>query len=757
MFLLIIKRTSLLFSVLLISHISIAQHIFKGRILDSISKQPLEGACIKAYGKMFTTNKEGFFQFKSVKDTIGLRISYLGYKPRMLFLKSDRKYLEIGLSRGELDLNEIIISPSLNVNSFHTLSNLDLHLRPINTSQDLMRLVPGLFIAQHMGGGKAEQIFIRGFDADHGTDINVTVDGMPVNMVSHVHGQGYADLHFLIPETVSTFDYGKGPYYSEKGDFTTAGYLDFQTKDVLEKNIFSLEGGNFNTVRGLIMLNVLDAHHRNMGENWYIASEFNYTDGPFTWGERYKRFNAFSKFSTRLNKSNRLSISASAFTTQWRASGEIPERAVNRGSISLDSNGRVVTLPLYQKPIQRFGTIDSSQGGKTSRYNLIGKVKTDLGNNLGMENELYYSYYDFLLHVNSTFYADTAGGERQQEERRNVYGYLGKISKRVYWAGSSLNSSLGLNTRFDNTYHVNYSFVNSQYQLVQEIAQGNTQENNTGIFLDESLEIGKWILNLGSRLDFFGFHYHDSTKANWIISPKINLQFTPNNRTQFYLKLGKGFHSNKAVTVIRNNGFETLPAAYGGDLGMNWKPSAHLWINTAIWYLFLQQEFVYSDDGNIVPGGRTRRYGLDLSARYQVFPWLFADFNLNLAHPRLADSSKSTGYLALAPTFTSTGGLDFKLKNGINGGLSYRYLHRRPGNNTGLLSADGYFVTDLKLNYSQKRYEIGISIENLLNTKWNEFEAEEISRLKGETSPIDQMSFTPGTSIAGKLRIALFF
>jgi len=137
--------------------------------------------------------------------------------------------------------------------------------------------------------------------------------------------------------------------------------------------------------------------------------------------------------------------------------------------------------------------------------------------------------------------------------------------------------------------------------------------------------------------------------------------------------------------------------------------------------------------------------------------WLFADLNVNLAHPRYADSAKNSAYLALAPTFTSTGGLDFKLNNGINGGLSYRYMHSRPGNNTNTLIADGYFVTDLKVNYTKKRYELGLSIENLLNSKWNEFEAERVSQLRNETTPVDQMSFTPGTPLFAKLRVALFF
>jgi outer membrane cobalamin receptor len=736
------------------------QNIYKGKVIDQTTLQPVEYTCVysKVYGKMVCTDRLGNFQLSLPTDTATLQVMYIGYTSKQIKLSSNTKRITIALKRGAIDLKEVQISPNLDNTSFHTLSVLDLNLRPVNSSQDLMRLVPGLFIAQHMGGGKAEQIFIRGFDADHGTDINVSVDGMPVNMVSHIHGQGYSDLHFLIPETVSTFDYGKGPYYTEKGDFTTAGYINFTTKDALDKNVVSLEAGRFNTFRGMAMLNLLDSNAKKRGENWYIAGEYNYTDGPFTYAEHYKRFNAFSKYTKQLNANNKLSLSASAFTTTWRASGEIPERAVETNSTAIDANGNPIKIPEYANPIGRFGTIDSAQGGKTSRFNFIAKLNTDMGNNLSLENEAYYTHYNFLLHVNTSFFAeDSLGGEQQQNQSRDMFGYNGKLSKRSYLGNSILTSTVGLGTRFDRTYGTERSDVTEQYQLIDYIEQGNINQNNSNVFLDESLESGKWLIDAGVRLDYFNFNYHDTTKTDAVVSPKLNIQYTANNQIQFYLKAGKGFHSNNAITVIGNNNFETIPAAYGADLGLNWKPVPRLYVNAAVWYLYLQQEFVYDDDGNIVAGGKIKRYGLDVSARYQLTDWLFADFNVNLAHPRLADSAKNTGYLALAPTFTSTGGLDFKLKNGINGGLSYRYLHSRPGNNTGTLTADGYYVTDLKINYTQKKYEIGLTIENLLNTKWNEFEAEETSQLRGESAPVDQMSFTPGTPFAARLRVAVFF
>jgi len=737
-----------------------AQKIYKGKVIDQITLQPVEYASVRAgaSGNSAATDRLGNFQISLPTDTATLQITYIGYTTKLIKATNANKRITISLSRGAIDLKEVQISRNLNNASFHTLSALDLNLRPVNSSQDLMRLVPGLFIAQHMGGGKAEQIFVRGFDADHGTDLNVSVDGMPVNMVSHIHGQGYADLHFMIPETIADFDYGKGPYYTDKGDFATAGYLNFTTKDALDNSMVGFEAGRFNTFRGVAVLNLLDSTAKKNGENWYIAGEYNYTDGPFTFTEHYKRFNAFSKYTKQLNANNKLSLSASAFTTTWRASGEIPERAVAGGTTAIDENGNPYIVPEYANPIGRFGTIDSAQGGKTSRFNFIAKLNTDLGSNLSLENEAYYTHYNFLLHVNTSFFAeDSLGGEQEQNQSRDMFGYNGKLSKRSYLGNNVLTSTVGLTTRFDRTYGTYRADVTEDYQLLDYIELGNIKQNNTGVYLDETLQAGKWLFNAGARVDYFNFNFQDSTQTKTVISPKFNIQYTASDQVQFYLKTGKGFHSNNAIAAIGNDNLGIVPAAYGADLGLNWKPIPHLYINAAVWYLYLQEEFVYDDDGDIVASGKTKRYGLDFSARYQLTDWLFADVNVNLAHPRLADSAKNTGYLALAPTFTSTGGLDFKLKNGINGGLSYRYLHSRPGNNTGTLTADGYYVTDLKINYTQKRYEVGLTIENLFNTKWNEFEAEEVSQLRGETAPIDQMSFTPGTPFAAKVRVAVFF
>lgn len=753
------KKVAFIIAITITAHLAKAQHSYKGKVIDNTNHQPIEYAFVYANGKSATTNQEGNFQISLKSDTATLTISYIGYQKKSISAKSSPQRIIIALDRGQIDLKEVVISPSLNSGSFHTLSAVDLNLRPVNSSQDLMRLVPGLFIAQHMGGGKAEQIFVRGFDADHGTDLNVSVDGLPVNMVSHVHGQGYADLHFLIPETVSTYDFGKGPYYTDKGDFATAGYLNYTTKDALDRSVISLEAGRFKTFRAMGMIDLLGSKAKQNGENAYIAGEYNYTNGPFELAEHYKRFNVFGKYTKQLGDNNKLSVSVSTFSTSWIPSGEIPERVVAAGTTAIDEDGNAIKIPAAPQTINRFGTIDSSQNGKSTRTNAIAKLTSDLKNNWTLENQLYYTHYTFQLHVNSTFFAeDNENGDlRFQNETRDMFGYNGKLSKRSYLGNASLTSTLGIGDRMDRTYGTQYNAVTKQDEFLEAIGGGNIRENNLNAYIDETLETGKWLFNAGARVDYLHFNFNDSVQNKAVISPKINIQYTANEQIQFYLKAGKGFHSNDARAVIGNKGLEILPAAYGADLGLNWKPFPRLYLNAAAWYLYLQQEFVYTDDGTIEPGGKTRREGIDLSARYQLAKWLFADLNVNLAKPRLVDAANGENYLPLAPTFTSTGGLDFKFANGINGGISYRYMHKRPGNESYTLVADSYYVTDLKLNYTQKRYEIGLSIENLFNTKWNEFEAEEETQLRNETAPVDQMSFTPGTPFFAKLRIAVFF
>jgi len=618
-------------------------------------------------------------------------------------------------------LDSVVVSPAPG-QQLSAISKTDIAVRKINNSQEVLRIVPGLFIGQHAGGGKAEQMFLRGFDLDHGTDINITVDGIPVNMVSHAHGQGYADLHFVIPELIENAHFQKGPYYAEKGNLATTGYVDFRTKNILQQNMVKLEAGMFNTYRAVGMAKLF--------KGMYTATEYMHTDGYFDHPQDFNRVNFFTKYYGKLNANNTLNISASTFHSKWNASGQIPERAVNEGLISF------------------FGAIDPNEGGKTNRTNL--NVQLNTGTHL--KNQVYYTAYDFELYSNFTFFnVDSINGDQiKQKEKRDLFGYNGSYTK----VHQKLTSEIGLNIRYDRTHNSELSRTKSQ----KELKLGDIRELNTGLYLDETVQLNeKFSLNAGLRWDNFAVSYRDklnnnsiSRKNNSIVSPKLNFYYHPNERTNIYLTTGKGFHSNDVRVMDR----QALPAAYGADLGITVKATRNLLLNFALWHLYLEQEFVYvGDEGVVEPSGKTRRKGIDLSVRYQPFKWLVADADANYCHGRNIDGS----YIPLAPVFTSTGGFTVKSKIGLNGSLRYRYMHDRPANENKTVIAKGYFINDVVLSFAKRRYEVSMTVQNIFNEKWKETQFDTESRLQNEPGPVSEIHFTPGTPLFIKIGASYAF
>ena len=747
------KISFTILSIMLWPTFATAQNILQGRLVDENSNLPIALGTVHllSENKYAVSDNRGYFRLVVPNDTSTLLISCIGYHTKQVNVANTSSELLVPLEPGAVvNMKDVTITSDINNNnSFHTISSIDLNLRPVNSSQDLMRLVPGLFLGQHHGGGIAEHIFFRGFDADHGTDVNVSVDGMPLNLVSQIHGQGFADLHFLIPELVSTYEFGKGPYYARHGDFTTAGYVSFQTLDVLKENMIKVEGGQFNTGRLVTMLNLLSDKAKQNGQSAYVAGEVAYTDGPFDFAQHFGRINLFGRYNGKVSPNSKLTVTLSTFASKWRSSGEIPERAVKSGLIT------------------RFGYIDSLQKGNTSRTNVIARLVTDISNRSYLQSQLYYSHYYFDHHYDDTFFADDSinGDMLKQREARDLVGYNGRFTHKTYLNHNvGLSSSFGLGWQLDKIYNGELSHITGNGQLLEPIYLGDINEMTLNGYADETLNMGNWLLNGGVRVDYFYFDYKDKlnpqlpSKTKAIVSPKLNIQYTFNSSLQAYIKAGKGFHSNDARVVIYNQGNEILPAAYGTDAGINWKPVSRLYINAAIWYLYLQQEFVYDgDEGTIEPGDKTRREGIDFSARYQFNHWLFASMDINLSKARDMVASKGDNYLPLAVPFSSTGGLDFKFDNGLNGGISYRYMADRPANEDNSLIAKGYFVTDLTANYTKKKYELGLEIQNLFNTKWREEQFEVESRLKSESQPVDEVNFTAGAPFFAKFKISLFF
>jgi len=674
------------------------------------------------------TDINGKFTLEQTKTNDSLQISKQGYITQKIKLSSDA-FLSIQLEEKPFLLEEVTITNSLKY--LNTISKIDLEIQPVSNSQDLLRKVPGLFIGQHAGGGKAEQIFLRGFDCDHGTDINVTVDGMPVNMVSHAHGQGYADLHFVIPETVDKIDFDKGSYFVDKGDFTTAGYVGFTTKNALQNSSVSFEGGQFDTFRTAALFNLLNKENQSA----YFAGEYMMTDGYFDAPQNFNRINLFGKYSAKMTNGNRLAISVSHFKSQWDASGQIPDRAVNDGTIS------------------HYGAIDPNEGGNTGRTNFNLQYDAKIDENSQIKNTVYLSKYDFELYSNFTFFLnDPVNGDQiKQKENRTIVGFQSEYNQKL---NEKWLFKLGAGLRNDNNKDVELSHTVNRKTVLEYLSLGNV--NQTNLFAYSSLDFtsGKWLVNGGLRLDYFKFGYEDQlaptysnqTQTKAIVSPKLNFLYTQNDKINYFLKLGKGFHSNDTRVVVAQKGEKILPETYGADLGINWKPFSRMIINSAVWYLYLAQEFVYVGDEAVVePSGKTERKGFDFGFRYQLTNWLFWNTDYTYTHARAIDEPKGNDYLPLAPAHTLMNGFSVKDLKGFSGSLRTRFLGDRPANEDNSVVAKGYCITDFSVNYQIKKVSIGLNIDNIFNTKWKETQFLTESRLANETDSVEEIHFTAGT------------
>jgi len=709
-----------------------------------ISIQPIE--------KVAVTDSSGNFIISEIPNGIYyLSIKKEGYAEqykRIRLEKGQGILLNIQLSSITTEFKLIRFGLNKN-NPNNLLGKLDLQLRPVSSSQDLLRLVPGLFIAQHAGGGKAEQIFMRGFDIDHGTDFAIYVDGMPVNMPSHAHGQGYADLHFLIPETVRELEVNKGPHATRYGDLATAGSGEFRTLAALDKNLIKLEYGMFDTRRALLMLNILDNKHlfSRKKENIYSAGEYKFTNSYFQQKQNFYRANLFTKYTGELNNGDKLSISLSTFQSQWDASGQIPDRKVEDGTIT------------------RFGSIDPTEGGKTGRSNFNLQHEKKLPHGV-LKNQFFYNRYDFNLYSNFTFFLKDSlhGDQIYQADHRNILGWNSTLQYRNQLLGKELVSIFGTGVRYDNSSIQLHHTVKREF--LNTIINGKLNQVQTWLYIDEFYQVtDKLKVNLGMRADLYNFNFrnytYDTASGNavkGIISPKLNLTYIMNNKVQLFAKSGFGFHSNDARAVIVGQLENTLARAFGNEIGSTFKPGKRMIANVALWLLDLQSELVYvGDEGIVEATGRTRRVGVDISLRYQAGKYLFLDADINLNKGWLRDEPKEANRIPLAPTFTSIGGISYKRPSGLNGSLRYRYMSNRAAIEDNSIIAQGYFLSDGCVNYQVKNYQFGVSVENIMNIKWKEAQFATESKLREETSSVNEIHFTPGTPRFIKLNFAYMF
>ncbi len=611
-------------------------------------------------------------------------------------------------------------------------------LQPQGRPAQVLRLIPGFIAVEHSGGaGKADQYFLRGFDADHGTDVAFFADGMPINFRTHAHGQGYTDLNFIIPETIEGLDVYKGGYHTEFGDFATAGAVNFKTREVVKEGVVQFAGGQFNTQRHMLMFSPTVDKVRTL-----FAAEGYYTDGPFQNDNRYFRGNLFGKATFNPTSRSELSLTGTFHKAQWNGSGEIPLRAVTDGTID------------------RFGSIDPSEGGKTIRSTGRLNYHYDTTSGGRFFANAYGQYYKFDLFTNFTFVLnDPVNGDGfQQSDQRVVYGGDVGYRQTLSLFGQPAALTVGTQARVDDI-HARLA-PQVRRTVLGTTVDSDIQEASYAPYLKAEIQPTQWMrLAGGLRSEFFTFNVRNrcldcveqpaGRTTSGVLLPKANLILGPWASTEFFLNYGDGFHSNDARSVVAGGGAPIARARTyeAGVRSKPWGPDG-VELTATLWALDLQQELVFvGDEGTTEIRGASRRRGMEFAARGQVYGPLYfnGSFTWTKAEFRNGDA------IPLAPEFTAYGALLLKWPEGLTSQLQATYLGVRPLIEDRSAKAPSWIDFDLSERYqlpiklSHGRLEAFLFVQNLLNTKWEQATFFFQSQLRNEAAGVNDLHFVPGT------------
>ncbi len=698
---------------------------------------------------VFTSDDHGKFTLYGQADD-SIRFSYLGFEERTILLKALQENPYIALSETAFTLEGVTVMATEEARpGIQKIDKINLKLLPINNAQDLLSTLNGLFIAQHAGGGKAEQIFLRGFDNDHGTDFAAYIDDIPINLSNHAHGQGYADLHFIIPELVYDGDYYKGPYAAENGNFAVSGAARYKTLPALKENTVKVDVGQYGFRRGLVMLNLLSRQGQNdqRPQNAYIALEGTENKGFFDSPQDFEKLNAFFKYTLSLNERTHLRFSASHFTSSWNASGQIPLRAVQQGTIGW------------------YGAIDDTEGGHTARTNISLNAKTSLGQGQSLRHFAYYSKNDYTLYSNFTFLLnDPINGDMiAQRENRDLLGYLAEYKRKDKLGATELSTALSAGVRQDL---LNSSLQNARKrEILSTINRDDVRETNYWAFFKEDWKINsKTLLQFGTRWDGFRFQVTgEQATAVGVeqahrISPKASLFYNPTAHVQLFVKGGYGFHSNYSSAAISEPSIDPLPIARAADIGTEMKLTNKFISSLSLWTSRSDAEYIFvADTGGFENNGPARRYGMDLTLKYRPHPSVWLDWSGNYSKGILLDAPESENSIPSAPRFTSTGSVTYKNDIGLEFMLRYRLMAERPLTEDESVMADAFFLVDASIQYTWRKFQIGATVQNLFDQQWMEAVFYDSSRLSDEPVALEDQHFTPGTPFFLKGSVSYYF
>jgi len=639
----------------------------------------------------------------------------------------------------------------LSAASSFSVQDRDFQLRPIGSVQDILRVTPGLVMVQHSGGGKANQYFLRGFDADHGTDLALSIDGVPINLVSHAHGQGFADTNFIIPEVVERVEITKGPYFPSQGDFATAGAVNMVSREAFEHSSVALglvdsPGHGAAGYRGLA---IASPRFGDAPISATFAAEVGRTNGPFDNPEGWDRYKLFNKLTFHPSGASTLSLTEMSYAGNWHGSGQLPARAVAEGLVG------------------RFGSIDPDEGGDTARHQLALAYRLHPTDTSELRVMAYVATYRFDLFSNFTLFLRDPddGDEIEQVDRRTFYG--GKASYRiVHTLGRvSFDTTLGADARSDDIHEELWDTLHRE--RLAAVRSSDVHETFMGASLNEEIAPARWLrADVGGRVDLLSFSVDDrlasasGVDAAHQLSPKASLVVTPLDRPRatldLYANYGHGFHSNDVRGVFATPAVTPLARAKGEELGARARLFDRWDLAAALWRLDLASETVWNgDDGTTAVSDPTTRQGIELETRYEPTPWLAADLELTFTKSRFSTDRENGGGLALAPRQTWAGGLSGRhaLGPGVaRGGLRFYGIGDRPATDDGALTAPGFTQLDLHLGWRHRWFDVAFDVENLLDGTFRSAQFATVSRLR--TEPAVGAPVPAGFSCGSNARLA---
>jgi len=599
---------------------------------------------------------------------------------------------------------------------------------------------------QHAGGGKANQYFIRGFDADHGTDLALSVDGIPVNAVSHGHGQGYADLHFVIPEVVEKLEVTKGPYASDQADFATAGSVNLVTRRSFEKSQVKVGYGEFATLR---LLGIAAPQLEGPWQGFAAVEAFG-SNGPFISPENMRRYSALASATLQTGASSDLNLMLQSYGARWNASGQIPLRAVDAGLLD------------------RFGSVDPSEGGFSSRHAAILRYRSSDGEGGSFNATGYGVLAGLNLYSDFTFFAaDPEHGDMiEQLDRRKVGGFDVRYQRALRLPGDRpALLSAGARGRGDDIdnglYHA------EQRQRLDTTAEGHVLELTAGAWAEADVEWTPWLRTItGLRADAFGFDVVDRLDGSRagvgaaLVSPKASAVLSAASWLDLYLNFGRGFHSNDARGASREvDPVSPLSPATGYELGARAQWGGFD-VAASAWGLDLESETVWvGDEGTTEARPASRRLGVEVEARYKLGKYVRADVDVTYTRARfLQPTGEPEGTLIpLAPSLTWAGGVQLQHPAGAFGSVRVEGLSDRPANEDGSILAQGFSLVDLEAGWETKHLRLAVDVRNVFDTPWRQAQFANASRLPWESEPVDDLHFTPGHPRTVMASVAAFF